>query len=264
MRLKVLLTVALLVGLFCTAVPGAEPPLVDYGRWNEAELEQLIAGAHRQQAPGAQLAALSAPFIGTPYVAGTLVGAPQTPERLVINLAGLDCFTFLDTLEALRRSAAVADLPGQLRQVRYRDGVVAYAHRRHFFSDWVADAGTGIADVTAQLGAGRSRIAVKQLNRKEDGTLWLPGIPVVRREISYIPGDRIDAQLLAALQDGDYVGIYTDQAGLDVSHVGLIVREQGRVLLRHASSARSAMQVVDVDLRDYLQGKPGLVVYRVK
>lgn len=262
MALKLLPATLLLVCLVCGPALAGQPPLVELGRWSEADLAQLITTTRQLKAPGERIVELSRPFLGTPYVAHTLIGGPQTLERLVIDLAGVDCFTFLDTIEALRRAKDPADFPDQLRQVRYRGGRVAYTSRRHFFSDWVAGDAGPVADVTAAVGRGRERTIIKQLNLKSDGDRWLPGIPVTRRKIIYIPGERIDAELLAALHSGDYVGIYTDQAGLDVSHVGLIVKDQDGVRLRHASSLASARRVIDVDLLSYLQGKPGLVVYR--
>jgi hypothetical protein len=264
MAWKVLFATLLLVCLFSGAALAGERMLVDYGRWSETDLAQLIATTRRIDAPGERIVTISGRLIATPYRADTLIGSPQTPEQLVINLAGVDCFTFLDQVEALRRAVDLADFPAQLQQVRYRDGRVAYENRRHFFSDWVAGAGVLIDDVTTAVGQGRTRVVVKQLNLKADGSLWLPGLPVVRREISYIPASEIDGALLAALRPGDYVGIYCEQAGLDVSHVGLIVKEQERVLLRHASSLSGVRRVVEVELLKYLQGKPGLVVYRVR
>nr|NIO38941.1 DUF1460 domain-containing protein [Burkholderiales bacterium] len=83
-------------------------------------------------------------------------------------------------------------------------------------------------------------------------------------EVTYIPTEQVDAAVLGALQTGDYVGIYSPHAGLDVSHVGLVVDDAGRILLRHASSLDRLGRVVDVDLLEYLQGKPGLLVYRVR
>ena len=74
----------------------------------------------------------------------------------------------------------------------------------------------------------------------------------------------IDAQMLSLLQNGDYVGVYSELAGLDVSHTGLIVKSKDQVMLRHASSRRGVERVVDEELITYLQGKPGLVVYRVE
>lgn len=243
---------------------GAAQTLVNHGRWSNAELVQIIARARHFDAPGERIVALSRHFIGTPYVADTLIGDPQTAEQMVINLAGFDCFTLLDVVEALRRASDVADFPEQLQQVRYRDGTVAYENRRHFFSDWVAGDATIIGDVTAGVGQGRAQVVIKHLNRKNDGTYWKPGLSVTRRGITYIPTNDIDMEVLSALQAGDYVGIYSNHAGLDVSHTGLIVKDKDGVMLRHASSRNNVRRVVDDDLLEYLQGKPGLVVYRAR
>jgi len=256
-----LVTLLMLLAPGACARPDAAAMRVDYGRWSEDGLAQRIA-AVRPLPPGARIAALSEAFLGTPYAGGTLVGSPERPEQLVIDLAGVDCFTFLDQVEALRRAASLADFPRQLRQVRYRGGVVSYTSRRHFFSDWVADDAARIEDVTAAVGQGRAELVVKELNRREDGSLWLPGLAMTRRALSYIPTPRVDREVLAALQVGDYVGIYAPHAGEEVSHTGLVIRTGDQVLLRHASSARGLRRVVDVDLLQYLQGKPGLLVYR--
>ncbi len=237
---------------------------VKFGRWSETELAELISRARRLKDPAQRISAISAHFLDTPYVADTLIGGPQISEQLVVNLAGFDCFTLLDTVEALRRTSNLAEFFDRLQQVRYRQGRLGYEHRRHFFSDWVADEGAMIADVTATVGRKRVRRVVKHLNLKHDGSLWLPGIPVTRRLICYIPTDIIDEEVLSALQTGDYVGIYSEQVGLDVRHTGLIVKGEQGVMLRHASSLPEIQRVVDVDLRKYLQDKPGLVVYRVK
>lgn len=247
----------------CVAL-GADQKLVNFGRWSETELAQIISTAHHVNAPGDRIVAISRDFIDTPYLADTLIGEPTKTEKLVINLAGFDCFTLLDVVEALRRASDVTDFPEQLKQVRYRGGMVTYENRRHFFSDWIAGDAALIGDVTAGVGQGRAQVVVKHLNLKSDGTHWLPEISVTRREITYIPTIKIDIKILSALQVGDYVGIYSNHAGLDVSHTGLIVKIKGNVMLRHASSHDKVRRVVDVDLLEYLQGKSGLVVYRVK
>jgi hypothetical protein len=243
---------------------GADQRLVNLGRWSDPELSQIITTARQIDTPGERIVALSGHFMETPYAAATLVGGPQTEEQLVINLAEFDCFTFLDVIEALRRSSDLADFPEQLRQVRYRGGQVTYADRRHFFSDWVAGDSDWVGDVTAAVGQGRSQTAVKQLNLKSDGAHWLPGIPVTQRDVTYISTNNIDRKVLSALQVGDYVGIYSDRAGLDVSHTGLLVQGTAALMLRHASSRSGVRRVVDDDLLEYLKGKPGLVVYRAR
>lgn len=260
-----LLTSALFIYCLMSCVAlGADQKLLNLGRWSKAELAQIMTTARQLDAPGDRIVALSRHFIDTPYVAGTLIGGPQTAEQLVINLAGFDCFTLLDVVEALRRASDCADFPEQLQQVRYRGGKVTYENRRHFFSDWVAGDAAMVGDVTTAVGQGRAQVVVKQLNLKSDGALWLPGIAVTGRELTYIPTNKIDKGVLAALQAGDYVGIYSKQPGLDVSHTGLIVKDNGSVKLRHASSRNGVSRVIDEDLLAYLQGKPGLVVYRVK
>lgn len=260
---KIRRSILVIFCLLSSAALAAEPGQVNLGRWSEAELAQVISTAHQLDTPGAQIVAISAHFVAAPYAADTLIGGPQTAEQLVVNLAGFDCFTLLDTIEALRRASDPADFAEQLREVRYRAGQVSYLARRHFFSDWVAGNDGTIVDVTAAVGHGRAQTVVKQLNLKDDGRHWLPELPVVPREINYIPVAEIDRQVLSALQPGDYLGLYSHHAGLDVSHTGVLVKDGERFLLRHASSRMGVRRVVDVDLLEYLQGKPGLVVYRV-
>jgi hypothetical protein len=264
MAYKLLISTVFIFFLSSCLALGADRNPVDLGRWNNTELTQIITSAQLIAAPGDRIVALSDHFMATPYVADTLIGDPHTAEKLVINLAGFDCFTLLDVIEALRRAADLNDFPEQLRQVRYRGGQVAYANRRHFFSDWVAGDTARIADVTAAVGQGRSQVVVKQLNLKSDGTEWLPGLQVTRRDVTYILTHKIDREVLSALQAGDYIGVYSDQAGLDVSHTGLVVPGKEKLMLRHASSRNSVRRVVDDDLLEYLQGKQGLVVYRAR
>lgn len=258
-------TQALLITYFMPVFAQAvETIKVDAGRWNRAELAQIITAVSPHDKPGDRIAAISSYFLNTPYEADTLIGGPQKTEQLVLNLTTFDCFTFLDIVEALRRASSVDDFPVQLRQVRYFDGEVTYKKRRHFFSDWIVGDVTLVSDVTTDLGKGSAEMVIKQLNRKIDGSDWLSSITVTPREIHYIPTNKIDAQLLSTLQTGDYVGFYSEQTGLDVSHTGLIVKNRDHVLLRHASSRPGVERVVDEDLLAYLQGRAGLLVYRVK
>ncbi len=260
-RLK--LTLLMLFILF-SVVLIARADMINLGRWSEVDLSKIISSANLIESPGAQVVMLSNLFVDTSYAENTLVGGPHKVEQLVLNLDGFDCFTFLDVVESLRRASDSENLLEQLKGVRYTNGMVTYANRRHFFSDWVAEDVTAIEDFTDRVGQGRTLKVSKQLNRKADGSLWLPGIAIRPRQIYYIPTANMDTDMLSALQPGDYIGIYSNHAGLDVSHTGLIVKREGRVLLRHASSRSDTGRVVDEDLLEYLQNKPGLLIYRVK
>jgi len=92
--------------------------------------------------------------------------------------------------------------------------------------------------------------------------LFLEGIPVRNRALEYIPSVMMDQDVLDELHNGDYAGIYTDVDGLDVSHVGIVIREKGAVYLRHASSAAGSRRVIDQLFRDYIKEKPGAVILR--
>jgi hypothetical protein len=74
---------------------------------------------------------------------------------------------------------------------------------------------------------------------KEDGSVFLPGLRIVEREISYVPAGRVEGPVEGRLRTGDYVGIYSLTEGLDVSHVGIFIRKGDACCLRHASSSGS-------------------------
>lgn len=256
--------IAVLGGLLSVLCAGTSPAAVDDRSLptEDARIARILHEAAGSRAPGDRIVSISAHFLDVPYLAGSLIGGPEQPERLVLRLDGFDCFTYLDTVEALRRSSVANDFPAQLVQVRYRNGTVAYANRRHFFSDWVSEPDSPIRDVTAQVGRDRVVTVVKQLNAAADGAPWVPGIGVVPRKITYIPASALDDKVLAALDPGDYIGVYSRQPGLDVSHTGLIVKAGASVVLRHASSRGGVQRVTDEELAAYMHGKAGLVVYR--
>ncbi len=112
---------------------------------------------------------------------------------------------------------------------------------------------------------GSKAIAVnKSLNLKADGSTYLPGIPIVNREFYYIPTQEIDEDVLIKLRSGDYVGMYTDKDGLDVTHTGIVIKKDNGIYLRHASSKKGNERVVDENFLEYVQNVPGIVVYRPK
>ena len=237
--------------------------VVKLGSWNESTLAQIISSAQQTDNPGDVIVALSGHFKGSLYAENTLLGGPNDPEEFVLNLSEFDCFTFLDVVESLRRSFSYEEFADNLKAVRYFDGTVSYEKRRHFFSDWVVG-GALIEDVTVLVAKGRAVSVNKRLNQKDDGSLWLAGIDVVPRQVDYLPTLSVDGEVLSMLHSGDYIGIYSPLDGLDVSHTGIIVKGEGRTFIRHASSRSETGRVVDEDLLQYLQGKPGLIVYRVK
>ena len=252
----------LLIPLLLSSCSAPKQKPFDLGHWNREAIEQLQKSAGNISDSGGKVALISAAFLKTPYRADTLIGSSEVNEVFVLRLDGIDCFTFLDYVEALRRSSNFPEFEEMLRQVRYSNGDVTFLQRHHFFSAWGNAPLAPLRDVTSQIGGINTRWVEKQLNQKADGTLYLPGYPVKKQVIAFILPEAIDAAMLNKLHTGDYIGIYSPLPGLDVSHTGIIIKKRGKVFLRHASSKRWRQQVMDERLLPYLDGKKGLIVYR--
>lgn len=232
------------------------------GRWTRDELDQIIQKSAEIKGTGRRINFLSKQFLYTCYKESTLIGDINTSEVFVINLEGVDCFTFIDYVEAMRLSGTFSAFLKNLKRVRYRLGKVSFENRNHFFTDWVEFNSDIVYDVTEKIGGLKTRKVIKMLNQRKDRTYFLSGIQPRQREIRYIPSDAIDDSVIKKLKTGDYAGIYSNKHGLDVSHVGIIIRKTGTIYLRHASSHKK--KVIDQNFIDYISGKPGLIILRPK
>jgi membrane-bound lytic murein transglycosylase B len=211
--------------------------------------------------PAERAERLSRQFLGTPYGADTLVGSATVPEQLVAELERVDCFTLVDYVEALKRSTSRDQFVNALIRVRYKDNAVGFATRKHFFTDWAATGPAVATDITATLSRNTVEVA-KNLNRKDSGGVYLPGLPVVPRTVAYLPSAAVDDGVVTQLRTGDYLGAYAEDGGLDVTHVGIYVDGPTGPVLRNASSLSANQKVVDSPLFDYLRTVPGIVVLR--
>lgn len=251
-----------LITVFGKDISIGHPEKIVLGNWTEQNIETLIKQAGAKNGAAEKIEFFSESFLGTPYAEKTLGGGSGQTEQLTVDLSGLDCFTYIDYVESLRLSGSFAEFREKLAKIRYKHGTVLWEKRKHFFSDWVSGGDKNAHDVTEEIGGDAVLTATKELNRKTDGSLWLPGLSTVKREINYIPSQRIGPQILGAIKTGDYIGVYSDKDGLDVSHTGIAVRKNGRVYLRHASLVHK--KVLDEELATYMKNKPGLLAYRVK
>lgn len=191
--------------------------------------------------------------LGRPYSANTLVGSANRAEQLVCREDSLDCMTFLEACIAASSGREFCDA---LRDWRYRDGVLDWHNRLHFFSDWAVHH-PELENITARLP--RAEAHDKVLNQKADGGDWLPGLAIRKRALHRAPASEA---LLKSLRHGDLVGFWSEQPGLDVSHTGMIVIEEGEVKVLHASARKG--RVILEPLVDHAQYKRGLMVLRWK
>ncbi|MEU8896228.1 DUF1460 domain-containing protein [Nocardia sp. NPDC048505] len=255
---RVLLILTTLLAVLAPAAHAA--PAIDDA--TSAEIDELLALRNAQpRAKGDMIEALSRRFLGTPYGANMLVGSATEPERLIVDFRRVDCFTYLDYVEALSRSATRDEFVANLVDTRYAGGTVDFGHRKHFFTDWAATPRIAATDITGALSPAAVPIT-KYLNAKADGGQYLPGLPVVERPMTYIPAAAVDGAVADQLRTGDYLGAYTDQAGLDVTHVGIFVQTPNGPVFRNASSLAENNKVVDTPLFEYARTVPGLIVLR--
>lgn len=234
------------------------------GKWTKEKIDSLLRESWSIDDITSRIDFLSAQFVETDYKESTLIGDAWTPEVFVINLKEVDCFTYLDYTESMRLSRSFADFKENLRNIRYRSGVISFGNRNHFFSDWREYNADHLEDITSYVAGGTERIEGKRLNEKEDGTNYLQGIPVTERDIAYIPSSAINNDIMANLKTGDYAGIYSNKPGLDVSHVGIVINRDNSLFFRHASSPDKYGKIVDQDFKNYISDKPGIVILRPK
>ncbi len=234
------------------------------GKWTEDALGAVIRDSTLISSAGERIAFLSGQFIGTKYKEETLTGGLDTAEVFVINLDEVDCFTFIEYVEAMRLSSSYDGFKVNLRDIRYCSGTVAFKKRNHFFTDWKLYNAGHISDATRLIGGRNTEKSLKTLNRKKDGGLFLPGIPISEREVYYIPARHINGDIMNRLKTGDYIGIYSEDSGLDVSHAGILIRDGVNTILRHASSFPGLRKVVDHDFPGYVSARPGIIVLRPK
>lgn len=198
---------------------------------------------------------LARDLLGVPYAAGTLGGGSGVEEVLVTRIDSLDCMILLEYLLAgvtLEQESA-GDLESALVDLRYREGVIGWATRRHFFSDWtergLIDAGEWFPGATRQT---------LRLNDRGAGRRWLEEVPVRERSVWHVPASNA---ALDSLRNGDLIGFRTPLAGLDVTHTGLVLREKGQLRLLHASS--KAGRVVSEPLQQYPGLATGFMILRL-
>jgi hypothetical protein len=207
-------------------------------------------------------------FAKSPYVEHSL---EYEPEALVVNLGEFDCTTFVESCLAISRSIRSGkpdfeQYASELKNIRYRNGIVDdYSSRIHYFSDWIFlnDHKQLIRDITKEIGGETFFKEITFMSKHPDSyrqlardTALVEIIAMQEQEISaremyFISKDRI-AEVEADLKEGDIVGITTSISGLDIMHVGILIRNSGRIHLLHASSRFKKVLISEEPLGDYL------------
>ena len=214
-------------------------------------------------------------LVGTPYKGYTLEVHTRI-EAPVVNLLGLDCWTFFETALAFARMAdhpTAEWSPQLLRQHIERDRYWGgrcdgtYTSRLHYLEDWARDNERRglVDDLTGKLGGIKVKNAAIEMTRNWRQYPYMAASPKMRSEITrleerlrsrplvMIPKSRVPA-IVGRLKTGDIISIVTkDGAAYGTSHVGLAIRQDGVLRFMHASAPRNAGKVIiDQSLPAYL------------
>lgn len=221
---------------------GGGPARATVLRPKEARIARLIGEAKALPTIARRVEFISRALIGTPYRGYTLIGGPRQAEQFVVRDDVFDCVTFCEIVLAAAMVHAPDQFETTLRQIRYRDGRIAWRERNHYFSEWSE---RNIANHVCRPVAWPEATTVdKTLN-------WMPELGPRRMSLLSIPR----VSLLAnkeRLATGDIIGFLSQRPRLDYFHVGFIVIDaDGGLWLRHA--AKSRHRVLDQPLGHFLK-----------
>lgn len=279
----------LLFFLLCGISAKAASVPVQYTASDSLAVERLLETGRKERGDENRMIYYGKKFLDVPYAAHTLEVGDE--EKLVVNLSQMDCTTFVEYVAAL----SMCDMKGQgrfrdfcdnLTRIRYRNGVIdGYASRLHYFTWWgednekmniveeiVSDEAPFTAVQTVQIDYMSSHPSLYKRLRSDAGL-----IPLIKeyecatngKQYRYIPKSRLGGtrEQLASVCSGDIVSIITNKKGLDTSHVGIAVWQDGHLHLMHASSLKKKVVLDSETFYNYSKKQAsqlGIRVYRMK
>lgn len=254
-----------------------------------ALLSKARTTLHPKSTPSESMTFFAKEFLGTPYVPHTLESPEGEPEALTVNLSQLDCTTLVETVTALAMSFQEGryswhDYIYNLRRLRYRGGETnGYASRLHYIADWAVDnIHKGIiADATVLMprySKTERTLDYMTSNRDSYPALKSDSLEYERMkriEYGYLnhrfnylrTGDLNDRKLLGEMREGDILAFVSNLKNLDVTHMGILVSENGQWHVLHASQTEGEVVISKQKLVDFVKRNPkwiGLRIFRLK
>lgn len=208
-------------------------------------------------------------FMGTPYVVASLENGLD--EKMIINLNGLDCTTFVENCLAMARTVKLGktdfeSFVNELEKIRYRDGIRnRYPSRLHYFSEWIHNNHKkGFISESPNLNGEKSDKTINYMSThpaeypvlKEHPEL-IPSIAEQEKVLTgsgfmYFPKNNIP-NLYKNLQHGDIIALTSSIDGVDINHVGIIIKKGNEFYLLHAPLSGKKVLVSELPITDFLK-----------
>jgi hypothetical protein len=262
---------------------------VEYTKEDSALVVKLLTEAPTQRGKENRMMYFGKKFLGLPYVGFTLENGDK--EHLIVNLHGLDCTTFVETVLALslcdlQDARTFKDYCRNLLKVRYRDGKMTdYTSRLHYFTWWGDDnVKLGIVKEIGKMDPqdfpfdAVHTIHINYMSKNPHLYKQLKNhpefVPVIKRyeddtngkKYAYIAKEDLkfhQSTPLGQIRDGDIVAMLTDQDGLDTRHIGIAFWKDGKLHLLHASSLYKKVLMSKETFYEYEKKQPKHIGIRV-
>jgi hypothetical protein len=259
----------------------------------EAKFRAILAKAERgnwRNIPlGERTVLVAREMVGTPYVNYSLE-VDDRIESPVVNLNGMDCWTYYENALAIARMLRYQ--PGPYRPVdmlhmveieRYRNGVCTgnYLSRMHHLEEVFHDnQRRGYAtNITSRLpGAVKIHRDIQEMTVQWKNYRYLRSNPAlvepmgrIEARVSNLPVYHVPKSRVRAvenyLRNGDICAITCNDSNSYTSHVGLIMRIANRAYFSHATSDRNKghMVIIDRPITDYVNqtsNHAGIIICR--
>lgn len=299
MRNLTIFTLSVLLLVFSTTMRGQG---VEVTPQDSALVVTLLQKAKSGRGKESRMIYFAKQFLGLPYVAHTLENG--TREHLIVNLHEFDCTTLVETAAALtlcdeHDQRTFGDYCHWLTMLRYREGKLTdYTSRLHYFTWWAEDnERLGLVEcinqdtkptafyeklVTKKLWDAVQTVNINYMTTHPQQYKHLKNNPQFVEKIRdyerissgksyrYIPKRLVGGRQrnsLGIVEDGDILAMITSKAGLDTSHLGLAIWQDGKLHMLHASSLYKKVVIDTLTLYDYQQKQTsqiGIRVFRVK
>jgi hypothetical protein len=259
----------------------------------ESKFHAVVAKAEREnwrRLPlGERTVMVARELVGVPYVNYTLE-VDDRIESPVVNLKGMDCWTYYENSLAIARMLRYKPGPYKPQDMlhmveieRYRNGVCtgSYLSRMHHLEEVFHDnQRRGYAtNITPRLpGAVRLSREIQEMTVQWKSYRYLRSNPsliapmgkieaqVSKLPVYHIPKSKVRA-VESQLRNGDICAITTTWHSGYTSHVGLIMKIKNRAYFAHATSDRDKgrMTLIDKPITEYLSGSSkhaGIIICR--